>query len=56
MVHALAHGDPKDRALFDGLIGRIARGVDGAVAVRETFAGLDLEKLRERVRAHVRSL
>lgn len=56
VVHALAQGEAQDRALFDGLITRIARGVDGAVAVRETFAGVDLDSLRERMRAHARSL
>jgi len=56
VVHALAHGEAGDRALFDGLIARTGRGLDGAVAVRETFAGVDLEALRERVCAHARSL
>lgn len=54
VVHALAHGAPKDRAIFDGLLQRLARGVDGAVAVRESFQDVDLDALLERVRAHVR--
>ncbi len=56
VVHALADGAPEDRKLFDALIERIARGVDGAVAVRETFEGVDKKALLERIRLHAEAL
>jgi hypothetical protein len=56
VIHTLAEGTPEDRKLFDALIGRLARGVDGAVAVRETFEGVDLAALLARVRARAASL
>lgn len=56
VVHALADGAPEDRKLFDALIERIARGVDGKVAVRETFEGVDKQALLERIRLHAEGL
>jgi hypothetical protein len=56
VVHTLAEGTPEDRELFDALIGKLARGIDGAVAVRETLGGVDLAALLERVKARAKSL
>lgn len=56
VIHTLAQGTPEDRALFDGLLGRLARGVDGAVAVRETFEGVDFTALLARVKAHAAAM
>jgi len=56
VIHTLADGTLADRKLFDALIGKLARGVDGAVAVRETFEGVDLKALLDRVRARAASL
>lgn len=55
-VHTLAHGTDQDRAIFDGLLADLARGVDGFVAVREAFTGVDLTALEARVRAHANAL
>ncbi len=56
VIHTLAEGTTADRKLFDALIAKLGRGVDGEVAVRETFEGVDLAELLDRVRAHAASL
>lgn len=56
VVHALAHGAPEDRRVFDALLGKLAQGTQGSVAVRDAFEGVDRDALLERVKAHAARL